>query len=106
MLEPITSLVHNIFSKRLSSKQYCKSLRQIITNAVNMSSEVGETFSFESSALNGLRGFAAIHILIYHSVIYSSWGFQIYGQVSTFNFIFSLSLESSLKRQLTDNFFL
>ena len=47
-----------------------------------MSSEVGETFSFESSALNGLRGFAAIHILIYHSVIYSSWGFQIYGQVS------------------------
>ena len=47
-----------------------------------MSSEVGETISFESSALNGLRGFAAIHILIYHSVIYSSWGFQIYGQVS------------------------
>ena len=47
-----------------------------------MSSEVGETFSFESSALNGLRGFAAIHILIYHSVIYSSWGFQTYGQVS------------------------
>ena len=82
MLEPITSLVQNIFSKRLSSKQYCKSLRQIITNAVNMSSEVGETISFESSALNGLRGFAAIHILIYHSVIYSSWGFQIYGQVS------------------------
>ena len=79
MLEPITSLVHNIFSKRLSSKKYCKSLRQIITN---MSSEVGETISFESSALNGLRGFAAIHILIYHSVIYSSWGFQIYGQVS------------------------
>ena len=79
MLEPITSLVNNIFSKRLSSKKYCKSLRQIITN---MSSEVGETISFESSALNGLRGFAAIHILIYHSVIYSSWGFQIYGQVS------------------------
>ena len=47
-----------------------------------MTSEVGETISFESSALNGLRGFAAIHILIYHSVIYSSWGFQIYGQVS------------------------
>ena len=47
-----------------------------------MTSEAGETISFESSALNGLRGFAAIHILIYHSVIYSSWGFQIYGQVS------------------------
>ena len=47
-----------------------------------MASEVGETISFESSALNGLRGFAAIHILIFHSVIYSSWGFQIYGAVS------------------------
>ena len=60
---------------------------QIIINAGNMTLEVenipiGETMSFESSALNGLRGFAAVHILIYHSVLYSSWGFQIYGQVS------------------------
>ena len=59
-----------------------KKILQIITNAGNMASEVGETISFESSALNGLRGFAAIHILIFHSVIYSSWGFQIYGAVS------------------------
>ena len=52
-----------------------------------MTSEVekfpnGETINFESSALNGLRGFAAVHILIFHSVLHSSWGFQIYGQVS------------------------
>ena len=52
-----------------------------------MTSEVekfpnGETINFESRALNGLRGFAAVHILIFHSVLHSSWGFQIYGQVS------------------------
>ena len=68
-----------------------KKILQIIINAENMTSEVEnipneETISFESSALNGLRGFAAIHILIYHSVLYSSWGFQIYGQVSDFLF--------------------
>ena len=66
---------------------------QIITNAGNMTSEVenipnGGTISFESSALNGLRGFAAVHILIYHSILYSSWGFQIFGQVSQLLLIF------------------
>ena len=36
---------------------------------------------FETSALNGLRGFAAFHILIFHSLFYSTLGFIIYGQV-------------------------
>ena len=35
-----------------------------------------KAFSFESSALNGLRGFAAVHVVISHSVIHSSWTFS------------------------------
>ena len=31
---------------------------------------------FESSALNGLRGFAAVHVMICHSVTHSSWNFR------------------------------
>ena len=38
--------------------------------------------TFDSSALNGLRGFAAIHILLYHSLLFSTWGFHNYGNVS------------------------
>ena len=40
-----------------------------------------EAIRFESSALNGLRGFVAVHIMIYHSLNSSSWGFHTYGQV-------------------------
>ena len=36
---------------------------------------------FETSALNGLRGIAALHILVFHSLFYSTLGFIIYGQV-------------------------
>ena len=38
--------------------------------------------SFESSALNGLRGFAAIHVLISHSFLHSSWRLHFNGHVS------------------------
>jgi peptidoglycan/LPS O-acetylase OafA/YrhL len=38
--------------------------------------------SFESSALNGLRGFAAIHVLISHSFVHSSWELHFNGHVS------------------------
>ena len=41
-----------------------------------------EAISFDSSALHGLRGFAAVHLLIFHSLHYSVWGFETYGNVS------------------------
>ena len=52
-----------------------------------MTSEVeniplNEAISFDSNALNGLRGFAAVHIMIFHSLLYSAWGFNTYGGVS------------------------
>ena len=43
-----------------------------------------EIINFESSALHGLRGFVAVHILIFHSLLYSSLGVNTYGQVSTY----------------------
>ena len=65
-----------------------------------MTSEIEETVSFESSALNGLRGFAAVHILILHSVLYSSWGFEIYGQVSQLLLISILGAVHKLHKHL------
>ena len=42
-----------------------------------------EAIVFDSSALHGLRGFAAIHILVFHSILFFSWGYITYGNVST-----------------------
>ena len=39
---------------------------------------------FDSKALNGLRGVAAAHILLFHSLWYSNKSFNIYGQVFAF----------------------
>ena len=59
-----------------------------------MTSEVeniplNEAISFDSNALNGLRGFAAAHIMIFHSLLYSAWGFNTYGGVSILYMIVS-----------------
>ena len=44
---------------------------------------------FDSKPLNGLRGLVAVHILVFHSLLKSSWGFSIYAQVSTVQSLFS-----------------
>ena len=40
---------------------------------------------FDSKALNGLRGFAAVHILVFHSFYFSTlkWVINLGGTVST-----------------------
>ena len=38
--------------------------------------------AFDSKALNGLRGFAAFHIMLLHVLIQSNPGFNIFGAVS------------------------
>lgn len=38
---------------------------------------------FETTALTGLRGLAAIHLVLFHSIGNCSYNFNIYGQVST-----------------------
>ena len=45
-----------------------------------------ESISFESSALNGLRGFLAVHLVTYHSLLFSTLQFDNYGNVSSFSF--------------------
>ena len=40
--------------------------------------------SFDSTALNGLRGISALHILFFHSFLYSQFNFDIYGAVSIY----------------------
>ena len=42
--------------------------------------------AFDSKALNGLRGFAAFHIMILHVFSVSSPGFDTFGQVSLISF--------------------
>ena len=37
---------------------------------------------FNSKALNGLRGFAAFHICVFHVLWYSTLGISIYAQVN------------------------
>ena len=39
--------------------------------------------AFDTEALNGLRGLAAIHICIFHSLLYSEAKINIFGQVNT-----------------------
>ena len=39
--------------------------------------------AFDTEALNGLRGLAAIHICIYHSLLYSEAKINSFGQVNT-----------------------
>ena len=51
-----------------------------------------EAISFDSSALHGLRGFIAVHLLIFHSLVLSSWGFITYGNVSTIVWYFGESM--------------
>ena len=36
---------------------------------------------FDTKALNGLRGFAAIHISIFHATLFSQWKLNTFGQV-------------------------
>ena len=40
-----------------------------------------EQINFDSEALNGLRGLAAIHILFFHSFYCSTWNINICGAV-------------------------
>ena len=49
-----------------------------------MSSSVKEPVNFDSTAVNGLRGFAALHVLIFHCFrgVYSHMKFYFYGDVS------------------------
>ena len=40
-----------------------------------------EVLHFDSEPLNGLRGLAALHILIFHSLWYTEYRIHIYGNV-------------------------
>ena len=40
-------------------------------------------YPFDSKSLNGLRGIASLHILVYHALLKTTFeGFNTYGQVS------------------------
>ena len=47
---------------------------------------------FESSALNGLRGLAALDVLVFHSIEYSKFNFTTYGTVRIHCYISSIEL--------------
>lgn len=51
---------------------------------------VQKIISFQSKALDGLRGFAALHIVLFHSTHYANLQWNIHGQVSKFLFQIAL----------------
>ena len=56
---------------------------------------LSEVIRCDSNALHGLRGFAALHILMFHSILFSKWGYITYGNVSTtYRFSFYNSIEN------------
>ena len=52
----------------------------VIVNMIEQSQGV----KFDSSALNGLRGLAAFHVMVFHSILYSNFSFSINGTVRSF----------------------
>ena len=48
--------------------------------------EQSQGVKFESTTLNGLRGLAALDVMVFHSIIYSEFSFTTYGTVSTLIF--------------------
>ena len=46
-----------------------------------MSQTRENTFNFDSTALAGLRGISALHIVLFHSLTYCIYNFDVYAQV-------------------------
>ena len=51
--------------------------------------------SFDSKPLNGLRGFVATHLVIFHSLWYSEYNINIYGTVILIFFYIFFKIEFS-----------
>ena len=47
-----------------------------------MSQTRENTINFDSTALAGLRGISALHIVLFHSLTYCVFEFNVYAQVS------------------------
>ena len=45
---------------------------------------MSERVAFDSKALDGLRGLAAVHILLFHSFYCSTWNINLLGAVNNF----------------------
>ena len=51
--------------------------------------EQSQGVKFESSALNGLRGLAAFHVMVFHTIHFSNFSFSINGTVRIPLFIYT-----------------
>ena len=60
----------------------------IMAVKVNMI-EQSQGVKFDSSALNGLRGLAAFHVMVFHTIHYSNFSFSINGTVTSFIHLYS-----------------
>ena len=60
----------------------------IMAVKVNMI-EQSQGVKFESTALNGLRGLAAFHVMVFHTIHYSNFSFSINGTVTSFIHLYS-----------------
>ena len=71
----------------------------IMAVKVNMI-EQSQGVKFESSPLNGLRGLAAFHVMVFHTIHYSNFSFSINGTVRRPLFIYTaIPKTTSLSRR-------
>ena len=72
--------IENSTGVSLSAICFKKYIMAVKVNMIEQSQGV----KFDSSALNGLRGLAAFHVMVFHSILYSNFSFSINGTVRSF----------------------
>ena len=88
--------IENSTGVSLSAIWHKKYIMAVKVNMIEQSQGV----KFKSSALNGLRGLAAFHVMVFHTIHYSNFSFSINGTVRRPLFIYTaIPKTTSLSRR-------
>ena len=65
-----------------------------VNNKRSVMESTEKLVNFDSKALGGLRGISALHIVLFHSLIYCDFGFVTYGQVRFYDIFLNIKHDS------------